>query len=68
MSASTLLTAVDTAIAALLTHKISSYTLDGVAYTYHNLDTLRRLRKDLLMQCRTSRNTMRPADYSGDYS
>ncbi len=67
MSASTLLTAVDTAITALLSRKVASYSIDGVSFRYQDLDTLRRMRKDLLKQARSSRNIMRPVDYSGVY-
>ncbi len=67
MSVATMLAAVNTAIEALVTKKIASYTVDGVTFTYHNLDALRQLRGDLLKQGRTTRNIMRPVDYSGDY-
>jgi len=36
------------AIYALLTHRVASYTVGGISYTYQDLDKLRKLRADLL--------------------
>ena len=60
-----LLTAVNAAIYALVTRKVSSYTVDGVTYNYHDLKALRELRKELREQSRTSSGSIRLADISG---
>lgn len=67
MSVATMLAEVNAAISALVTRRVKEYELDGVHFTYQDLDSLRRLRCDLLKQGRGTRNIMRPADYSGVY-
>ena len=60
-----LLTAVDVAILNLLTNKISSYSLNGISYDYHNLDDLRRLRDELKKETAAgSASSIRLADIS----
>jgi len=63
-TASELLTAVDTAITDLLSKKVQSYTIEGVSYTYFDLDKLWKMRKELNAQCRTTGGGIRLADVS----
>ena len=61
-----LLTAVNAAIYNLLTNKISSYDLNGISYTYHNLDDLKKLRAELKKEAAAgSGSSIRLADISG---
>ncbi len=60
-----LLTAVNAAILNLLTSKISSYSLNGIAYNYHNIDELKKLRGELRQEVAgQSGSTIRLADIS----
>jgi len=63
-TASELLTAVNEAIRALSTNKVQSYEVEGVSYTYFDLDKLRTMRKELQAECRTTGGTIRLADVS----
>jgi len=54
-----LLQQVNAAIYSLLTRKIHSYTLHGVAYTYETLGELRQLRKDLLTEVQDTTGSTR---------
>jgi len=65
-TASELLAAVNAAILALITNKVESYEIEGVNYHYIDLDKLRIMRKELQAETRTTANTIRLADVSGD--
>lgn len=47
MSDATLLSAIDTAIEAIITGQVASYSLDGVSYTFHDIDKLYSLKRSM---------------------
>jgi len=64
-TASAIVTAIDTAILALVANKIASYTVDGVTFTYENISDLRDLRTYYARLGRTAGSRRRLADISG---
>jgi len=64
MSAATILAAIDAAIEALVTNKVSSYTVEDVTYDYNDLTKLRELRQYYSGLARTSGSRRRLGDIS----
>lgn len=63
-TAAELLTATNAAILALITGRVSAYTINGSSYTYNDLPGLREMRTELQKECRTAGTSIRLADIS----
>ena len=64
-TAATLLTAVDSAITALLDRRVAEYQIGSVRYRYEDLKTLWAMRKDLQAQTRAAGSRIRLANLGG---
>ena len=64
-TAATLLTAVESAIEALLTRRVAEYQIGSVRYRYEDLATLRDFRRELKAETRAAGSRIRLANLGG---
>jgi len=60
-----LLDAVDDAIYEIVTNRVASVSIDGVAQTFHNVGELRQFRRELLATLRDGSRSVRLVDFRG---
>ena len=58
-----LLTAVNAAIYALVTKRLSNFTVDGVTYYRQDLAKLRQMRSELMIEVRPASGSVRLGDF-----